>query len=493
MSDCAALEDLYCAYNRIAFLDVSHNVELKYLTCHNNNLTSMELYKNPKIEELSFEPQASFDVVPYHRLVNGEIQYFLYLNDEGDGNAQSLKNAIRAHEGADTDPDIAFDPQYVADWGGATIDGNVLILNGSSGSLTYSYATHSANPYENGQLAPVTLTWSTSRPLTRGTIPIDEEHFPDDGMRSWARGYYNDGYDYLDDVMAASVTQLQVNRYSQTTEIHFDANNLTGIEYFPNLNRILIAGTITKLDLSKNTKLATLMMSGNGLTSIDLSKNAELTSLMITNNSITALDLSHNSKLKSLRCDANLLTSLDLSHNPEISSVQASPQRSSTIVPYRRVVNGQTQYFLFLSDATKGPNQSLADMIHKLEGENVDDAIRFDISRASDWGGDCSVDGDILVLGGESGTLTYNYATGSNAGAVEFTLSWTESREAEATGMRGDANGDGKVNVTDVVTTANYVLGLNPSPFVFANADVTGDGKVNVTDLVGIVNITLEE
>ncbi len=58
-------------------------------------------------------------------------------------------------------------------------------------------------------------------------------------------------------------------------------------------------------------------------------------------------------------------------------------------------------------------------------------------------------------------------------------------------GTPGDANGDGSVNVLDVVTTVNYIMGLSPTPFVFANADVNGDGMINVLDVVGTVNIIL--
>ena len=55
----------------------------------------------------------------------------------------------------------------------------------------------------------------------------------------------------------------------------------------------------------------------------------------------------------------------------------------------------------------------------------------------------------------------------------------------------GDANCDGNVNVTDVLTTINFILGNNPQPFCFENADVNGDGIVNVVDVVGTVNIII--
>jgi len=55
----------------------------------------------------------------------------------------------------------------------------------------------------------------------------------------------------------------------------------------------------------------------------------------------------------------------------------------------------------------------------------------------------------------------------------------------------GDANGDGEVNVSDVMLTVNYVLWTAAEGFVFDNADINADGEVNVTDVMGIVSIVL--
>lgn len=59
--------------------------------------------------------------------------------------------------------------------------------------------------------------------------------------------------------------------------------------------------------------------------------------------------------------------------------------------------------------------------------------------------------------------------------------------------IKGDANGDGLVNVGDYVTTANYIMELNPVPFVFAAADVDENETIDVGDLVGITNIIMGE
>ncbi len=59
--------------------------------------------------------------------------------------------------------------------------------------------------------------------------------------------------------------------------------------------------------------------------------------------------------------------------------------------------------------------------------------------------------------------------------------------------LPGDANCDGVVNVIDVITIANYIMGANPEPFCFENADIDGDGVINVFDMIGTVNIIAGE
>ena len=57
--------------------------------------------------------------------------------------------------------------------------------------------------------------------------------------------------------------------------------------------------------------------------------------------------------------------------------------------------------------------------------------------------------------------------------------------------QKGDANGDGKVTITDAVAIVNYILGNASGSFVKEAADVSGDGNITITDAVGVVNIIL--
>ncbi len=76
-------------------------------------------------------------------------------------------------------------------------------------------------------------------------------------------------------------------------------------------------------------------------------------------------------------------------------------------------------------------------------------------------------------------------------GNVSVTLSLTRPDEEEGHRLAGDANMDGDVNVTDVMTVVRSVLGHTPAIFSVVNADCNGDKEVNVTDVMSIVNIIL--
>lgn len=60
-----------------------------------------------------------------------------------------------------------------------------------------------------------------------------------------------------------------------------------------------------------------------------------------------------------------------------------------------------------------------------------------------------------------------------------------------STVLSGDANVDGKVNITDAVAVVDYILGNAPEGFNKDAADVNKDGNVNIMDAVGIVDIIL--
>ena len=58
--------------------------------------------------------------------------------------------------------------------------------------------------------------------------------------------------------------------------------------------------------------------------------------------------------------------------------------------------------------------------------------------------------------------------------------------------LSGDVNDDEIVNILDVVSVINYILGNEePNDFEFTASDLNGDGSINILDVVTIVNIVL--
>jgi hypothetical protein len=57
----------------------------------------------------------------------------------------------------------------------------------------------------------------------------------------------------------------------------------------------------------------------------------------------------------------------------------------------------------------------------------------------------------------------------------------------------GDVNGDGLVNIADVVALVSHILGNTPDVFYEDVADLNEDGNINISDAVNLVGIILSE
>jgi len=66
-------------------------------------------------------------------------------------------------------------------------------------------------------------------------------------------------------------------------------------------------------------------------------------------------------------------------------------------------------------------------------------------------------------------------------------------RKTTGSNIKGDANGNGIVDVVDVMLCVNVVLGMPTPVFFFDNANIDGNEEVDVTDIMRIVNIILSK
>ena len=107
------------------------------------------------------------------------------------------------------------------------------------------------------------------------------------------------------------------------------------------------------------------------------------------------------------------------------------------------------------------------------EGELFD--INFDISKEIEGNYQVLIDNIVLT---DKAQNEYK----SSAAIIDFNVKAY---------VPADVNNDGSINVTDVVATASYILGLDTKKFIFEAADMNKDGVINVTDIVGIASIIL--
>ena len=59
--------------------------------------------------------------------------------------------------------------------------------------------------------------------------------------------------------------------------------------------------------------------------------------------------------------------------------------------------------------------------------------------------------------------------------------------------LKGDADGDGEIDVTDVVSTINYIIGNPSAKFNFLAADLNEDGEVDIFDVMMAINLVFSQ
>ena len=58
----------------------------------------------------------------------------------------------------------------------------------------------------------------------------------------------------------------------------------------------------------------------------------------------------------------------------------------------------------------------------------------------------------------------------------------------------GDLDGDGIVNILDIIVEVNIILGaIDPTPQQEIAGDLNGDGSINILDVIALVNIIVGE
>ena len=275
-----------------------------------------------------------------------------------------------------------------------------------------------------------------------GGIPIDPAHFPDENFCDRVAFYCDKDDD-------GTLSQDELNGVTVLIIDHAYIKDLTGIELFPNLEKLDCKNNnLTCLDVSKNTQLTVLYCESNHLTSLDLSKNIELTELNCQDNQLTSLDLSKNTALTKLDCALNPLTSLDVSNNPALTYLNCNYNQLTSLDLSQNIALtklGCHDNQLTSLDLSKNTALDTLDCSGNKRqitvGEtgqfNLSALKGFDVSKASGWSEGAAVDGNILTVPYGVTEISYQYDLG-NGKSGTFTLTFDEVKEPDDSSAPAD-------------------------------------------------------
>ena len=275
----------------------------------------------------------------------------------------------------------------------------------------------------------------TSQRDETGGIPIDSTHFPDDNFIA----YVELNCDKDDD---GTLSQDELNGVTELYVAYANIKDLTGIELFPNLEKLDCKNNnLTRLDVSKNTKLTKLYCEFNQLTGLDLSKNTALTELNCQINQLTSLDLSPNTALTKLDCALNPLTSLDVSNNTALTYLDCNDNQLTSLDLSKNTALtklGCHDNQLTSLDLSKNTALDTLDCSGNKRQITVGETGQFDlsalkgfdVSKASGWSEGAAVDGNILTVPYGVTKISYQYDLG-NGKSGTFTLTFDAVKEPD--------------------------------------------------------------
>ena len=247
-----------------------------------------------------------------------------------------------------------------------------------------------------------------------GDVRIDLAHFPDENFRDRVAFYCDKDDD-------GTLSQDELNGVTELYVAHAYIKDLTGIELFPKLDTLDCKNNnLTRLDVSKNTKLTKLYCEFNQLTSLDLSKNTALTKLDCALNPLTSLDVSNNTALTYLDCNYNQLTGLDLSQNTALTKLGCHDNQLTSLDLSKNTALDTLDCSGNKRQITVGETGQFD--LSALKG--------FDVSKASGWSEGAAVDGNILTVPYGVTEISYQYDLG-NGKSGTFTLTFDAVKEPD--------------------------------------------------------------
>ena len=174
---------------------------------------------------------------------------------------------------------------------------------------------------------------------------------------------------------------------------------------------------------------------------------------------------------------------ISLKNNPGIASmklkVSFGTAMTLTAVDYNSAMGGQTQQ---PQTMTSPVTLNWFNGTANTTGDKVFATLTFKVGSKA--------------KGANAITVTYNADDVYNINEDNINFAIENGSITVNAAVKGDVNGDGHIDNTDLVNIARYVVGLTSGAIKTAvekNADMNGDGHVDNTDLVTVARIIVEQ
>ncbi len=403
---------------------IEHFTALKTLNCSGNNLDAIDLSKNTALEELNCSSNilSALGVTANTKLKK--------LNCSG--------NQLTA---LDVTKNTALTELYcyrnsIRDEGMQTL---ISSLHQNGGTLCAYDTTSDQNEMTTTNVADAKAkkwqvkAWDGSKYVDYAglfAVYINATNFPDAAFRNYVGDFDQNTNGYL--------TENEINVVTDISVPLMDITSLKGIEYFTALTTLDCNGNkLTALDVTKNTALENLICVGNQLSALNVANCTTLYTLDCSENKLTTLDVTKNTALQMLYCNDNQLTALDVTKNTSLSTLYC-------------------------------------------HGNKITTGMQALISRLRQNGG-----GGLYAYSPENEgnkITTEQVAAADVKGWTVFM--WDGANWVPYPGiLLGDANGDDKVDVADIVAIVSHQKGQVVNGFNLPAADMNYDGKADGKDV----------
>ena len=336
----------------------------------------------------------------------------------------------------------------------------------------------------------VERTLSFGSGLTSGTYQL-RPIFKEQDQSTWKvceGGMTN----YVTAVISGNNCTIEANGYKATP--NYVINNVTFDGTFNTGKQVTVTASVTNKGTSKDN-IIYMFVNGvkttSALSDLEQNQTGNLTfhftpTTAGTKTIMFSLDDKGNSPLATRTVTINTMPAATLSTSNKLLNVTSTINKIIT----SRTYSVETT---FTNDGTTAYNEEVTLRLYRVSngtsGTNVQD-VTLPLQLAAGQSKVVRFDCDNVVNGEKYFAWVYYYSEGKQVrgrGTSSYTVVFPDEPEYQ----KGDINGDGKVDITDVNMIVNVMLGKTTASSCKGDPNVDGQGGIDIADVNAVINIML--